>query len=203
MSGHGSLSTAGNHNSGMMVDGRSMIATPGSMIANDGSMMATHESLIATPGTGQINMTLSYLGLGSPMPATAKFILPESAVKRMPLKKASFPSPIGSVFDVKGPPGLNMHPNHMHSVNASSNHSRTHMQALFSNPFTPGLELGLHTRPAAGLSPGASSFDALFARLTPHQQSMVSPSFGWDDMNSGILAPKPNPKSGNDENMPP
>jgi hypothetical protein len=152
----------------------------------------------------QINMTLSYLGLeGSPVVApAAKFILPESAVKRNSLRKASFPSPIGSIIDHKEMNGLK-------PLQGQSSGMHGHMQALFQNPFMPGIEfsatLGKGGTNVSGNSlynrgeGKTSGFDALFARLTPYQQSMVSPIV-WDPNNSGSLI---NYDGSRDENVPP
>jgi len=167
------------------------------------NLSGTHSKINEQP---QINLTLSCLGLeGSPVAPAAKFILPESAVKRNPLKKASFPSPIGSFFNSKGPPppGLNhvvAGPTLPLQGQISGMHG--HMQALFQNPFMPGIEFsralgkdrtGKRGDGVLGVDGGSaegegktSGFDALFARLTPYQQSMVSPII-WDPNNSGNL----------------
>ena len=188
---------------------------------------------------GDAHLTLSYLGLGaSPLhPTTPKFILPESAVKRVPTTMVSRPVPIGSLLNPKGnpPPGLNttFFPGPVNTsatpANSTLMNNGYHMQALFpENPFMPGIELssfanqskisnlnmnnntnsfgigtgfaGGHVHQSAQVPTATSSFDALFARLTPYQQSMVSPVVnpGSTQSRATFLIPRDR-----DENAPP
>lgn len=126
----------------------------------------------------QLN-TLTFLGLGSP--PHSKFVLPAtfispSSVKRMSVKKASFPSPLPP-FGMSGihnqyhspPPGfirpLQTTQNVSRGLDAQSPPGLSR-ENVFQHPFAP-----------SNIPPRR---DPLFSRLSKYQQSMVSPI--WNDV---------------------